>query len=101
MRTLIHARIVAVLLAAMLGSFWSAKPAQAEVFIKFRIHLSGQFILVAGTYDNGHTNEDGLWDYLKKLSLTTPRALDFAELMTSAERIKCAIWIPKLCRSDN
>jgi len=88
MRTLIHARIVAVLLAAMLGSLLSAKPAEAAVFIKFRIYLNGQFILVTGTFDNGRTNKDGLWDYLKKLSLATPRAVDFAELMPSAERIK-------------
>ena len=80
MKTLIRARSLAVLLAAMLGGLLSAKPAQAARFVKFGIFLNGQYILVAGTYDNGHTDKDGQWDYLKKLPLTTPRGVDFAEL---------------------
>ena len=85
MKTLIRARSLAVLLAAMLGGLLSAKPAQAARFVKFGIFLNGQYILVAGTYDNGHTDKDGQWDYLKKLPLTTPRGVDFAELMPPAE----------------
>ena len=73
---------------AKLGGLLSVKPAPAAVFITFRIYLNGQLILVTGTYDNGYTSNDGLWNNLKKLLLAAPRALDFAELMPSAERIK-------------
>ncbi len=85
---LVNARIIVVLLAPKLGGLLSVKPAPAAVFITFRIYLNGQLILVTGTYDNGYTSNDGLWNNLKKLLLAAPRALDFAELMPSAERIK-------------
>jgi hypothetical protein len=88
MKTLIRARSLAVVLAAMLGGLLSVKPAQAARFVRFGIFLNGQYILVAGTFDNGYTDKDGQWDYLKRLPLTAPRGLDFVELMPSAERDK-------------
>jgi hypothetical protein len=88
MKTSTGARCLAVLLAAMFGSFLSVKPAEAARFVKFGIYLNGHYILVAGTFDNGRIDKDGQWAYLKKLTLTTPRDVDFAELMPSAERAR-------------
>ena len=88
MKTLIHARSLTVLLAAMLGGPLSAKPAQAACLVEFRVYLNGQFILLTSFGDNGYTNKDGLWDHLKKLPLRTPDDAGYNRGITPAERAK-------------